>query len=212
MPKARLIILTGINGAGKDTLAPLVAGLLDGVGDLPAQFIYAPTVTSSSTAFRSAILDGKPQSPFAEFLGYMAQHAESAHYIADLLRRKPQHLVINRGPETALVYNAIGNQLPAAQMRIARRIYPEIAAILQPTNTVLLDVSLEVSRQRAAQQPETDHIQDRGDDYFLRMIRAYRALAKANPAIWSTVDASQSVEQVLAQIRHNVLRLPTNAN
>lgn len=205
MPKGTLIILTGINGAGKDTLAPLVAERLDGVGGLPSQFIYAPKVTPSSTAFRAAVLEGRPESLFAEFLGYMAQHAESAKYLADLREREPQHLVINRGPETALIYNAVANQLPESQRAIARDIYYEITGILLPTATVLLEVSLEESRHRSAQQAETDYIQERGDEYYRRMIDGYQSLAAADPDQWAVIDANQPVDTVLDAIQTQVL-------
>jgi|GEM_PF-3958619 len=195
-----LVVLTGINGAGKDTLAPLVAEWLDGQQGYPAQFIYAPKVTPSSTAFRQAVLDGRPQSPLAETLGYYAQHAESDRYLAELQRTRPQHLVINRGPETTLVYNAIANELKGDALKLAYLAYDVIAAELQPTITLLLSVDLPTSRARAALQAETDYIQERDDAYYERMIAAYRDLAETRPN-WETVDARAPVADTLQQVK-----------
>ncbi len=198
--KPLLVVLTGINGAGKDTLAPLVADWLDGQAGYPAEFIYAPKVTPASTAFRQAVLDGKPQSPLAETLGYFAQHAESDTHLASLRHTSPRHLVINRGPETTLVYNAIANRLEGEALALAYSAYEVIEQILDPTIVILLEIDLATSRARSAQQAETDHIQERDNAYYRRMIDAYAHLKSTRPN-WVGVDAMVGVSGVFKQIK-----------
>jgi thymidylate kinase len=191
--KPLLIVLTGINGSGKGTLGEKTAQWLQAETGLPARCIYAPQATPIAAAFQAAVFM-KPGSDLAELLGYYAQHAESDQYIAGLRSERPQHLVVDRGPETTLAYNAMAKDLPPAQQRLARELYVQIRQILQPDLTILLDIDASTARKRSAQQATSDHIQDRNDAYYERVIRAYGQLAGTLPG-WATVDARASIDE-----------------
>lgn len=194
--QGKVFFLTGINGAGKDTHAPLLASRISAVGVLPGNFVYAPTISPASAGFRRAVLEGEPESPFAELLGYMAQHAESASVIAKMRSELPQHLVINRGPETCLAYNGYGHFGPNDwQLGIASDIFRNLREeYYRFSRFIFLDVDIPTSRARSAKQAESDYIQERGDEYFRRLIKGYREMARF--AEWWTIDASGTIQEV----------------
>src|SRR5690606_7669633 len=71
---------------------------------------------------------------------------------------------------------------------------------LRPDLTLILDIEPELGLARAASRGELDRFEQEDIAFFNRVREAYRLRAENDPARYGIVDASQSLEQVQADI------------
>jgi len=69
---------------------------------------------------------------------------------------------------------------------------------------LLLDLPVADGMQRASGRSAADRIEMENADFFERVRASYRARAAAQPARFRVIDASQSLEMVLADVRRVV--------
>jgi dTMP kinase len=69
---------------------------------------------------------------------------------------------------------------------------------LEPDLTVLLDVDLQVARQRLG--GEIDRIEGAGAAFHTRVREGYLEMAAADPDRWVVVDAGGAVDDVAARV------------
>lgn len=76
---------------------------------------------------------------------------------------------------------------------------------LQPDLTLLLDLPVGVGLERARGRGPADRIELEALDFFERVRAAYRARAAEQPERFRVIDAGQSLDAVLEQVRSVVV-------
>lgn len=186
-----LIAFEGADASGKSTQARRLGERLG----LPVTFQFG--ATDIGGAIRSIVLDPTNDN--------LDDRAEALLIIAD----KAQHVAEIVGPALAIGDTIISDRFTAstiAYQGFGRGLDLDLLAAmmdfathgLEPDLTVLLDVDLEVARERLGDQ--FDRIEGAGAQFHRRVRDGYLTLAEADPDRWVVVDAGGTVEEVGARV------------
>ncbi|OTA26507.1 dTMP kinase [Alloscardovia macacae] len=195
------ISLEGVDGVGKSTQAERLRAFFEARGRTVVM-TREPGGTALGVQIRRMLLHGDDVSPRAEALLYAA---DRAHHVATVIRPALEagHVVISdRYIDSSLAYQAGGRELSQADIR---ELSEFATGGLWPQRTYVLDMSFEASRARLTGEP--DRLESAGSAFFERTREAFLELARADEARCRVVDASQSVEDVWAQIHADVEQL-----
>jgi len=190
----RLIILTGINGVGKTEQATRLEKRAKEEG-AQLQNIHVLKSNPAVTAMRSVVLapETHPTSQWSEVLAFYSMHAETAEQVVVPKLEAGENILLDRGPDSTHVYNYISQGLDKTHPELGE-IYERLMAVLQPDLVILLDAPSEVTLQRAAQQGETDYLQDHEKAVHEQRRQGFLSLAKTSG--WQIVDATKSIDEV----------------
>lgn len=186
---AKLIAFEGGDASGKTTQARRVASRL------PALFTREPGGTELGETLRSLVLEPVTSVGLrAEALIIAASRAQHvAEVIAPALERG-EHVVTDRFTASSLAYQGFGSGLDVERVRSLS----EFATNgLVPDLTVLIDVPVELSRQRLGASPDRF---EREEAHFHERVReGYLELA-AGDATWVVIDGTGTLDEVTALV------------
>lgn len=192
VPHGRLITLEGLDGSGKSTLA---AGLTDAFPGL--ELLREPGGVVLAERIRGLVMDpALTVDPRAEALLYAAARAQ---LVAERLRPlldAGRDVLLDRFLDSSLAYQGAGRGLG---VEAVRRINAFGTQGLAPDLTLLLRLDPAMGRARQAGRGEApDRLERAGERFFAAVGEAYDALAAAEPARISVLDAALPPEAVLA--------------
>jgi dTMP kinase len=193
------IALEGIEGAGKSTLAPLVAQGLEAAGH-PAISIREPGGTAAGEAIRRILLDpGARLEAWTEALLFAAQRAQLAAEIIGPALARGASVVGDRSVYSSLAYQGAGRGLGVDVVRTVNQaglagVWPNVVVLLR------LDVGVGLGRQEVA-----DRIGAESDEFIRRVAEAYEKLAAAEPRRFVVVDASRPLDRLAREVVDVVL-------
>ena len=194
--RGRLIVLEGGEGSGKSTQAALLAA------ELGALLTREPGGTALGEALRPFLLgESGPLDAMAELLLFNAARAQHCAERISPALEDGRDVVCDRFTASTLAYQGFGRGLPMEDIRRASKL---ATGGLCADLTVLLDVSLEVSRRRRS--APTDAIEAAGDAFHERVLEGFRHLARADSDTWVVIDGSGSPEAVAELVRSAVRR------
>ena len=205
VPRGRLVVLEGGEGAGKSTQAVLLAARLG------ALLTREPGGTALGERLRALLLEpSRPRlAPRAELMLMLAARAEHVEAVLGPALGAGRDVVCDRFSGSTLAYQGYGRGLPLEEVAAACRV---AAAGVEPDLTVLLDLPPE-SGLRRSKAPAGEGVPRalRADRFeaedlaFHERVRAgYLELARAGG--WAVVDASPPVEEVAEQVAEAVER------
>lgn len=204
MPRGRLIVFEGVEGAGKSTQVARLLAWLEARGQR-AIAIREPGTSALGTAVRRLLLDPELDiHPRAEALLFLAARAQLVARELRAVLDTGAVVLCDRFLLSTYAYQGEGRELGVETMR-------ELNAFavdgLVPDATVLLDVEPSVGLARAASRGRADRMELAGDDFHRRVAAAFRRFA--DPA-WQAahpecgpilrVDAEGSEEAVFARM------------
>jgi len=199
------ISFEGIDGVGKSTQADLLETWLTGQGKTVVRTLE-PGGTDVGIEIRKILLhhrgDLAPRAEAALFA------ADRAHHVASKIRpalERGEIVITDRYFDSSVAYQGAGRELSQKEVRDL-----SIWAVggLLPDLTVLLDLPAEVARNRRnGSGTEPDRLESEKIEFFERARQAYLDLAKAEPNRFLVIDASETVEQMQAQIVDRVAGL-----
>jgi thymidylate kinase len=197
----RLVILTGVNGAGKGTIGPLAAEKLSQETGKTWAYIHGPKANGYTNRVREITLDPdpkrRPKGLIADALLWFSQHAESA-MVVDEKRQEGISVILDRGPETTLVYNVWGPRLQR-QFGWLEKIYEELLIQqFRPDLGIVLDIEVEEILARSKGQSATDHYQEQEIGKHRDRRELFLCLGRQDG--WIIVDAMPSIEEVLEKV------------
>ena len=105
-----------------------------------------------------------------------------------------KNIILNRGPETTLLYNVLARGLDHCYPELVM-IYDQINRRLSPDLVVLLDTSVEIALARAAKQATTDQFQQHS--IYVHENRRQLYLELASKYGWMIVDSTPPAEDVV---------------
>lgn len=187
----RLIAFEGADASGKSTQARRLAERLG------AELTFQFGATDIGGAIRSILLDPVHDAldDRAEALLVIADKAQHVTEIVAPALSRGDTIISDRFTASTTAYQGYGRGLDRAELvRMMRWATHD----LEPDLTVLLDVDLEVARERLGD--EIDRIEGAGAEFHTRVRKGYLEMAAADPDRWLVVDAGGSVDDVAARV------------
>jgi dTMP kinase len=171
MPRGKLIVFEGAEGAGKTTQIRLIAERLATAG-VPVLAVREPGGTPVGDAIRKILLDSEHHiNPAAEALLFMASRAELiAREVGPALARGDV-VLLDRFFLSTYAYQIVGRGLPENEVRAANRL---ATGGLVPDLTLLLDVPPAEGLGRADARGKRDRMERSDDDFHDRVGNAFR--------------------------------------
>jgi dTMP kinase len=198
-PKARFIVLDGIDGCGKSTQARRLAEHLTRASGVPALHLREPGSTRAGERIRELLLAREHDlDPGVELLLFAAARRQTLRELVAPALAAGRDVVCERFHASTFAYQAVAGGLPE----------DDVLALLgrwsndpEPDALVLLDVDpREAAVRRGA---PTDRIEAKGLEFQVRVADGYRRFAVLRPAT-RVVDGRGSVDEVARAVRRAV--------
>lgn len=193
--RGRFISLEGGEGAGKSTLLAALHQAMVAQGIRVVQ-TREPGGTALGEAIRALVLDPAHRGMAAEteLLLMFASRAQLTRTVIAPALDAGDWVLCDRFADASYAYQGGGRGQPHARIAELER---WTCAGLQPDLTLLLDLPVVVGRDRIAGRGAADRIEVEADAFFERVRAAYRARARAEPARFCVIDATQPPAAVL---------------
>ncbi|WP_263752666.1 dTMP kinase [Kosakonia cowanii] len=202
---SKYIVIEGLEGAGKTTARDVIVDTLKtlGVGDMV--FTREPGGTLLAEKLRSLVLDIRSVgdeviTDKAEVLMFYAARVQLVETVIKPALASGSWVIGDRHDLSTQAYQGGGRGIDQTLLTTLR---DAVLGDFRPDLTLYLDVTPEVGLKRARARGELDRIEQESLDFFNRTRARYLELAAQDPSI-RTIDATQSLEEVVADIRRTV--------
>ncbi|WP_326901582.1 dTMP kinase [Kosakonia cowanii] len=202
---SKYIVIEGLEGAGKTTARDVIVDTLKtlGVGDMV--FTREPGGTLLAEKLRSLVLDIRSVgdeviTDKAEVLMFYAARVQLVETVIKPALASGSWVIGDRHDLSTQAYQGGGRGIDQTLLTTLR---DAVLGDFRPDLTIYLDVTPEVGLKRARARGELDRIEQESLDFFNRTRARYLELAAQNATI-RTIDATQSLEEVVADIRRTV--------
>lgn len=198
----RFIAFEGPEGGGKSTQIALLRENLAGDGH-DVVVTREPGGTSLGDAIRQLLLE-REDVMLAETEAFLLSAARVQH-VHDVIRPALQRggvVLCDRYADSTRAYQGGGGGMLADDLDCLQRV---ATSGLMPDLRILLDLPVETGLARRYQDPSTVNRIDRAErGYHERVRSAFLRLARAEPDLWTIIDASRSVDLVSDDIIRTV--------
>ena len=193
----RFITLDGIDGAGKTTQLEVVRQWFEGRG-LPVRFTREPGGTALGEELRRILLD--PATRASLHSETLLMFAARSQHLEELVRpalEQGSSIVCDRFTDATFAYQGGGRGLDAGKIAELER---WVQGSLKPDLTLILDVPLEVARERIESGRDNDRFELEDAAFFERTRAVYLQRAAAAPERDAVIDSSRERAAVRAEI------------
>lgn len=198
MSQGRFITLEGSEGSGKSTNLAYIHDYLKQAGLTVIQ-TREPGGTPLGEKIRALLLD-KAQTDMVSDTELLLMFAARSQHLQELIHpalRRGQWVLSDRFTDATYAYQGYGRGIDPR--RIAQ-LETWVQGETRPDLTIYLDLPVEIGLQRAGERGELDRFEQEAIEFFHRVRDGYLAQAKAAPARYRVIDASQPLEAVQSQI------------
>ncbi|MEX3019281.1 dTMP kinase [Kluyvera sp. STS39-E] len=204
--RSNYIVIEGLEGAGKTTARDVVVETLRELGVNDLLFTREPGGTVLAEKLRSLVLDIKSVgdeviTDKAEVLMFYAARVQLVDSIIKPALANGQWVIGDRHDLSTQAYQGGGRGIDSHMLATLR---DAVLGDFRPNLTIYLDVTPEVGLKRARARGELDRIEQESLNFFNRTRARYLELAAADDSI-ITIDATQSLEKVMSDIRAAVI-------
>jgi dTMP kinase len=194
------ITFEGPEGGGKSTQIRLLAAALEAQGR-SVLMTREPGGTSIGDAVRQILLDPAniAMTPRAETLLFNAARAQLVEQVIRPALAAGKVVLCDRFADSTLAYQGYGHGQALEPLR-------QLAAYatngLAPDYTILLDIEPAegLRRKRAGDDIEWNRMEEHELAFHRAVRQGYLTLARAEPARWRCIDATQDVEIIQREI------------
>lgn len=209
MKRGKLIVLEGIEGAGKSTHTGFVAATLRNAG-LTVEQTREPGGTPLAEAIRGVLLGaGSAGMPgLTELLLMFA--ARAAHLEQRILPalQAGRWVVCDRFTDASYAYQSAGRGLPESHVAALERM---VQKRLRPDLVLLLDLPAREGLQRAQRRGDTNRFENEAHVFFDRVRKCYLQRARGAREHYTVLDATKPIDAVQAGIRRALAKLGVEA-
>jgi len=200
----RFITFEGTEGAGKSTQIKLLAERVQGAGR-KVRLLREPGGTPIGEEIRHTLQHSAQNTAMTAEAELLLMNASRAQLVREVIRPAlcaEKVVLCDRYFDSTIAYQVYGRDLNADQ---TQRIIDFAINEVRPDLTLLLRVPLEVSEARratrlAASGGEPDRLEGENRGFFERVEKGYDAIAANTATRVRTIDATQSIEHVQAEI------------
>jgi dTMP kinase len=208
MTQGRFITFEGMDGCGKTTQLRLLAKHLRERGESVVETVE-PGGTEIGQQIRRILLDPANTAihPRTELLLYFGSRAQNVEQVIRPALSEGRLVLCDRFTDSTLVYQGCGRGLDSQIVLDLDRI---ACQGLKPDLTVLIDVDLETSLNRARRRNQrTDSSESRIDEeenaFHERVRRGYLALAAQERDRFVVIDGRGEIGEIAAAVRQAVI-------
>lgn len=189
----RYVALEGVEGAGKSTIAAMVADQLATLGDR-VLVVREPGGTQIGEGIRDVLLHGRDMADWTEALLFAAQRAQLAEEVIAPALAAGSWVIGDRSVYSSLAYQGGARGLGVDEVRAVnqaglRGVWPDLVVLLR------IDAAEGLRREDG-----TDRIGGQGLVFQGKVAEAYERLAAGEPLRFVVVDATRSPDRVTADI------------
>jgi dTMP kinase len=198
------ITLEGPEGSGKTCHIPELAKFLRQQGH-EVVVTREPGGTPIGDEIRDTLLKmgNTAMHPTTEILLFQASRAQHVQELILPLIAEGKIVICDRFADSTMAYQGYGHQTDLEELA---QIINFATGGLQPDLALLLDVEIEIGLKRRSADRENWNRLDAKEAAFHRRVRdGYLEMVNAQPERWEVIDASQPLEDVLADIKRVVI-------
>ena len=193
--RGRYIVLEGIEGAGKTTIADAVADAIRRQGR-EVLTVREPGGTAIGEALRELLLhqEEAPMNDWVEAMLFAAARSQLASEVIGPALAAGTWVVADRSVYSSLAYQGAGRGLGVEKVRAVNAagladVWPERVILLR------LDPALGLERQQVA-----DRIGAEGVEFQATVAEAYERMAATEPDRFAVVDAADAFDDVVSAV------------
>jgi len=195
MRAVKFITFEGVDGAGKSTHIAWFADILRQRG-LDVLVTREPGGTPLGERLREILLN-QPMHAETEALLMFAARLEHIEQVIKPALQRGTWVVSDRFSDASFAYQGGGRGVPLIKLE---QLESWVHEGLQPDLTLLFDIPIEVARQRLANNATLDRFEQEQGSFFEKVRRAYLDRYRKTPRRFALIDASQTPEQVKADL------------
>jgi len=201
--RGRFIVVEGIDGSGKSTVAARVAEELKRRGRKVLR-TREPGGTLLGEKIRGLLLDAKNSEmlPFTELFLYMASRAQLVDEIIRPSLRKGMDVICDRYYYSTAAYQGAAGRVG---IPVVLAVAEKIAKFERPDLVALLDLDPAVARRREGIRD--DRVESKGLDYQKKVRAGFLQLAKRDRRRVRVIDAARPADEVFEDVRKAVDRV-----
>jgi dTMP kinase len=193
------VTFEGIDGCGKSTQLALAAEALRADG-VEVDVTREPGGTAISEKIRELVMSAEHEemSGGCEVLLYLAARAQHVAERIVPAMASGKVVLCDRFQDATFAYQGFGRGLALDELR---RMNGYATGGVEPTLTLVFDISVELSRERlAATGKAPDRLESGSAEFFGRIREGYLALAATHPDRFVLLRGDRSVEQIAAEV------------
>ncbi|WP_456448681.1 dTMP kinase [Thiolapillus sp.] len=202
--KGSFITLEGIEGAGKSTCMAEVLTVLKAAGRDVLE-TREPGGTRLGEELRQLLLGHKHTGMHedTELLLMFAARAEHLQQRILPALHDGRWVLCDRFTDASYAYQGGGRGM---DMKRIQQLENWVQGDVRPDLTLLMDLPVELGLERAGKRSSPDRFESEALEFFQRVRKAYLEIARQEPHRVQVIDASQSLENVQAQVREVIQR------
>lgn len=197
MTKGILITLEGPEGAGKTTILQQILPILSQVGVAilttrePGGIRIAESIREIILAPENTAIDGK-----TELLLFAAARRQHLNEKVRPALAEGKIVIIDRFIDSSVAYQGYARGIDVADVEMINNFATDG---LLPDLTLYFDVDTEIGLSRVMSgNREVNRLDLEAEEMHQKVRAGYQAIAKANPERIVTIDASQTIDQVVS--------------
>lgn len=198
MSAPRFITFEGVEGCGKSTQLALLAKHAESMG-FAVEVLREPGGVPIAETIRAILLDpdNNAMCSTTELLLYAASRAQLIEERIAPALAAGKLVLCDRFADSTTAYQGAGRGIEASRIE---QIHELATNGLWPAKTFLLDLPVEAGLERARQRGRADRIEQESHVFHARVRDAYLALARMHPERIVVLDATQSIENLHAEV------------
>ena len=204
--RGRFIDFEGMDGCGKTTQMRLAAERLRAQGRDVVETVE-PGGTRIGNQIRAILLDPANQElfPTAEMLLYFAARAQNVDEIIMPALEQGKIVLTDRFTDSTMAYQGLGRGLGEDLVNALDTV---ACRGLKPDRTILIDIDLETSLERARarnrEKSNADRMDDQSAEFHRRVREAYLYMAAREPERFRVIDGRGDIETVAEAVWRQV--------
>jgi dTMP kinase len=194
----KFITVEGGEGAGKSTNLSFIQQLLEAAGK-EVVFTREPGGTPLGEEIRELLL-GHKHDGMSDDTELLLMFAARAEHLARKIKpalASGSWVLCDRFTDATYAYQGGGRGIAHDHIAVLEQ---WVQGELRPDLTLLLDLPVETGLERAGKRSAPDRFESQASQFFNAVRQGYLDIAAAEPERVKLIDASQSLEEVQAQI------------